>query len=382
MRKERFSDARTGELVKITVPYEDLAFIPNPLPPNWTFPEMLWPILVDAKQALGTLEGIGRTIPDPELLLRPLQQREALRSSSLEGTYATPQELLLFDMDPHPPRSDTDKSNAWLEVSNYGRALREGSSYLTDNPPSLTFIRALHEWLTSGVRGEDKLPGQFRDCQVCIGSDRRFIPSPPAHLQACIDAFEPFLNHANLPFDPLVAAYIVHYQFETIHPFKDGNGRVGRLLLALMTWKGCGLSMPWLYMSAYFERYKDEYIDKLFDVSAHGKWSEWLEFCLQGTIQQSNDAIDRCNRLDQLRKEMHTRTSSGTGRLHQIVENLFITPIITIPKIRDAMNISYPTAQDDIQRLLTAGVLKKLDGERRPAIFYSPEILDIAYSEP
>lgn len=381
MDVSKFTETKTGELVEIRFPYSDHAFVPEPLSPNWQFPSELWPLLAQAKQNLGKLDGIGQTLPNPQLLLRPLQQREALRSSSLEGTYATPEEILLYELDPSEPKSEKDKANDWLEVANYRKALLEGYSYLGERSFSLSFARSLHEWLLTGVRGQDKSPGQFRDCQVCIGSDRRYVPPPVTFLNDCLIEFGESLKSRLQSTDPLVACYLLHYQFEAIHPFKDGNGRVGRLLLALMTWRWCDLSMPWLYMSPFFERYKDEYIDSMFNISANGNWKTFLELCLRGTIVQSQDSIQRCELLNGLNKNMHDRITGGSNRMYRIVEDLFDSPILTVPMVKDRLDVSYPTAQSDVKALVGEGILKQLEGKRRPAIYYAPEIVDIAYSE-
>ena len=376
----RFTDSKTGTLVPISTPAKDWAFIPNPLPADTEFPTRLWPLLAEAKEAVGRLDGIGRTLADPGLLLQPLQQREALRSSSLEGTYATPEQLLIYEMDPRDPKSERDQANDWREVSNYGRALREGCRLLDDLPICLRVIRSLHEVLLRGVRGRDKAPGEFRDCQVHVGSDRRYIPPPQNEVGKCLDAFEKHLYEDHPGFDPLVRCYLIHYQFEAIHPFRDGNGRVGRLLLALMTYKWCGLTMPWLYMSAFFERYKDEYIDNLFRVSTEGAWGKWLEFCLRGTVEQANDAIRRCELLGKLRVEYHNRVQGGSGRDYVLIEDLFKYPVLTIPSVQRKHSVSYPTAKSDVQRLIDLGILSEaLD--QRPRTFYAHEVLRIAYEE-
>ncbi len=380
---EKFTARMTGELVPVRTPREDHAFVPDPLPPRWKIPERLWPTLAGAKQLLGKLDGIGLTIPNPELLLRPLQQREALRSSSLEGTYATPVDLLLFELSPREPQSRDDRVNAWLEVSNYGRALREGFSSLKEGAPlSLYFIRQLHAWLLRGVRGEEARPGEFRQGQVHIGSDRRFVPAPIERLTECLTAFEQQLANRDDALDPLVACYVLHYQFEAIHPFRDGNGRVGRLLLALMTWLWCDLSRPWLYMSPFFERYKDEYIDLLFNVSARGEWTRWVEFCIRGTVEQAQDAIRRCESLGELKKTMHAAATQGSARLHELVERLFESPVVTVPLVQQHFGVSYPTAKSDIDRLVGAGVLARLGNRTHPMVFYAPQIFEIAYGDP
>lgn len=385
MDPSKFTSSAIGRIVEIVLPRsdkKDWAFLPNRFDFGWRFPEKLWPMLSDAKQAIGTLEGTGRRLPNADLLLRPLQSREALRSSSLEGTYATPADLLLFDLEPESaPMSKSVAKPSTKEVSNYGRALREGYEYLRSGPLSLMLIRQMHERLLTGVRGEDKSPGEFRKDQVYVGSDRRFIPPPPEHLLGALEDFQSCLRLTDRPYDPLVYAYMLHYQFEAIHPFRDGNGRVGRVLLALSTWLWCDLTKPWLYMSPYFDDYRDEYIDRLFRVSTHADWAGWIEFCLRGTIEQATDAIDRCERLLCLRDEMKNRVGGdGSARLHMTIDYLLEHPVLTIPYLAEKYRVTYPTAKSDVDKLVKLKILTKYDN-RRPAVFLSPEIFAIAYDK-
>ncbi|PXF59451.1 MAG: Fic family protein [Deltaproteobacteria bacterium] len=380
MDVSKFTEEKTGKLVPVNVPEKDWAFTPDPLPPKWQFPASLWPLLSKARESLARLDGIGRTLPNPELLLHPLQSREALRSSSLEGTYASPQQLLLFELEPREPKSESDPANAWLEVSNYGRALRQGMHFLQRLPLCLRLIRELHKTLLTGVRGKDKAPGEFRKLQVQIGSDRRFIPPPANYLPACLDAFEKRLNQEDLNYDPLVRCYMLHYQFEAIHPFIDGNGRVGRVLLSLMVYKWCDLTMPWLYMSAFFEQYKDEYIDNLFRVSSRGEWERWIEFCLRGTVAHAEDSVRRCDAL-RILKERYIQKAGGLSvRAHTIIDDLFTSPVLRIPDVAKKYSITYPTAKTDVQGLVKEDVLQEIE-DIRPRTFFSPDIFEIAYGE-
>ncbi len=381
MDSSKFNKNRTGELVKIYLPEADWAFVPYPRPQNWEFPEHLWPLLAQAKESIARLDGIGRTLPNPELLLRPLQSREALRSSSLEGTYASPQELLLFELQPRTPKSQRDRANDWLEVSNYGKALRQGMTLLEEIPLSLRLIRELHRTLLNGVRGRERSPGEFRQYQVHVGASRRYIPPPPERLQECLNEFEKQMNQEDIKYDALVRCYLLHYHFEAIHPFRDGNGRVGRVLLSLMVYKWCNLSMPWLYMSAYFEQFKDEYISNLFRVSSEGSWEPWIDFCLRGTISQANDSIRRCEELRRLRDTFHKKADVGSRRAHTIIEDLFTVPIVIVSALARRCSVSYPTAKADVEQLAQRGILKEMEGTR-PKAYYSPEILRIAYGEP
>jgi Fic family protein len=381
MDSSKFSKHRTGELVEIYLPEADWAFVPDPLPPDWEFPGHLWPLLTQARESIARLDGIGRTLPNPQLLLHPLQSREALRSSSLEGTYASPQELLLFELNPRTPKSERDRANDWLEVSNYGKALRQGMALLEELPLSLRLIRELHRTLLDGVRGRERSPGEFRKYQVHVGANRRYIPPPPERLPECLNEFEKQMNQEDIGYDALVRCYLLHYHFEAIHPFRDGNGRVGRVLLSLMVYKWCNLYMPWLYMSAYFEKFKDEYIDNLFKVSSEGNWEDWIDLCLRGTISQANDSIRRCEELRKLRDVFHNQADAASARAHTIIEDLFTVPMVIVSALAKRCSVSYPTAKTDVEQLAKRGILKELEGSR-PKAYYAPEILRIAYGEP
>ncbi|MCI0493128.1 MAG: Fic family protein [Planctomycetes bacterium] len=380
MDSKRFTSGFPGRLVPIELPLKgkDWAFIPRDLPPKWDFPPEFWPLLASAKEALGTLNGIGQTLPDPHLLLRPLQTREAISSSSIEGTYVTPEQLLLYELDPGEPKSASDQVADWNEVFNYGRALLHGLELLKTLPICKRLIRELHGVLMAGVRGRDSSRGEFRQCQVQIGSNGRFVPPPPGEVEQLLGNLEKYVNQEDGRFDPLVRCYLIHYQFEAIHPFKDGNGRVGRVLLALMTSKWLGHSMPWLYMSAYYELFREEYVQYLFDISSRGAWGNWIEFCLRGTIAQANDSIRRCHQFNAMRAEFHSRVDGPSSRTHALIEGLFRTPVVTIPSVCKRFDIAYHTAQVDVERLVSANILQESPGVY-PRAFFAKEIMHIAY---
>jgi Fic family protein len=383
MDRALFTPDGPGQVREIIVEgTKDWAFIPDLLPEKWDLPAEIWPLLVEAREALAKLDGVGRYMPTYNLLLRPLQRREALRSSSLEGTYATPQQLLLFEIDPREPKSSNDPVNDWQEVSNYSKALELGLHLLEEIPVSLRLIKRIHEELLAGVRGHDRDPGNFRRNQVHIGSNRRFVPVPPNELMTCLDSLEKAI-HKNSQIDPLIFCFMVHYQFETIHPFLDGNGRVGRLLLSLMIYKNCQLSRPWLYLSAFFDRYKDEYIDYLFQVSSRGNWKDWIAFCLKATIAQSKDALNRFDKMLNLRTQYMDLLSKRGGniRLNQLIDHLFESPIISVPQLSSMCNISYPTARADIDRLVNAGILVESQIQVRPIVYFAVNIIDIAFGD-
>jgi Fic family protein len=384
MDKNLFTDPRQGKLLKIDIQGSaDWAFIPSPLPDRWKIPYHLWPLLAKAREELARLDGIGRHMPDYELLLKPLQQREALKSSSLEGTYATPEQLLLFEIDPRKPKSQHDQVNSWMEVFNYGEALRMGQKLFNDIPVSVRLFRELHKELLSGVRGHHRDPGNFRRIQVHIGSDRRFIPPPAKEALSTLYELEKYIHQEN-DIDPLIFCFMVHYQFEAIHPFLDGNGRVGRLLLSLMIYKWCKLVSPWLYLSAFFDKHKDEYIDCLFNVSAKGDWFGWIQFCLLATLFQAKDAIQRFDKLVSLRaKYLQAVTDCGGSiRLPKVIDKLLQSPAMTVPRIAKMFAITYPTAKADIDTLVKCKILREGGTKNsRPKLFFAPEIMEVAYGD-
>jgi len=384
MDPSAFGPYAPGKLVEANLPASRCAFVPHDLSTEWEMPSSLWPLVVEARESIGRLDGIGSHIPNHNLLLRPLQQREALRSSSMEGTYATPQELFLFQADPEDHPVNDERVSDWREVDNYARALAAGQAMIDDGYPlSRSLLRALHAQLMRGVRGQSKEPGEFRRTQVQVGHDARFVPPPPEHMEPCLEQLSDVLQAAPA-IDPLVWAFVVHYQFETIHPFKDGNGRVGRLLLSLQFYQAMGLSNPWLYMSAFFERYKDEYINGLFQVSAANDWEQWLTLCLRGARDQADDAIRRVEALVELRdrfRQLVAGQSGASARLADIVEGLFATPVVTAPELTRRFDVTYPTAKSDIKRLSELGILEKGPSRRRPQPFLAGPIIKTAFDE-
>jgi Fic family protein len=376
-----FTDSMTGVLVPVLKPTADvsIAFVPNPLPPAWEWPGSLWPLLLEARRALASLDGTGKHLPDPDILLQPLQGREAQLSSQLEGTFTDPQQQVLFQDDPKYPTSKNDPNNPFREVFNYRRALlsrREGG---IDLPISLRLIRELHEILMDGVRGSEQRPGEFRTIQNQIGYPARFVPPPPQHLPDALDAFEKYLYETG-GFDPLVRAFLAHYQFETIHPFRDGNGRVGRLLLSLIIKDWCGLSDQWLYMSAFFEKRKREYMDLMLSVSTQGAWESWIRFCLEGVVIQSIDAEKRCDKLLMLHKDFHERLKGGSVRLSKLVDRLFSSPVISVNQYKRRFAVTYPTARSDLRKLEAFGIVEPLENWEQ-ITYYCPSIYRVTYGE-
>lgn len=386
----QFTPHSPGELITVSgLRDASHAFLPHQFPPTWLWPEALSPLLLAAHQELARLDGIGRRLRDPNMPLRPLQTREAQRSSQLEGTFTRPRQQMLFELEPAPAKSAADDVNAYRaddvnayrEVANYGQALRLGLAAIQDGEPfSQSLIRNLHRTLLEGVRGSTSHPGQFRQRQVQIGRPARFVPPPPLYLPDLLDNFEQQARRVERIYDPLVEAFLMHYQFTVIHPFEDGNGRVGRMLLALMIARWCGLSNPWLYMSEYFDDNKDQYLTGLLRVSTHNDWQGWIGFCLQGVVVQTKAAERRCTRLVQLSTSFKKRinTLAGSWRLQSIADSLFLFPAVRISSLREQYGVTYPTAKADVNRLMSVGILQELPGSC-PEAFYSPEILEITF---
>jgi len=382
LKSAAFGKRKTGILVPIhgseQTPH---GFVPNALPPEWSWPIDLWPLLLEAHKALANLNGTGKHLPNPSLILRPLQRREAQKSSSLEGTYTEPKQQALFELDPTYPDSADDPVNARREVFNYAEALRHRQSQRHQLPVSLRLVRDLHRILMDGVRGSDKNPGEFRTLQNQIGRPARFVPAPPQLLPTLLGDLENYL-HAPRTLDPLVEAFLVHYQFEAIHPFMDGNGRVGRLLLAILIEEWCSLSGQWLYTSAYFDSNRDRYLDLLFRVSTKGEWTEWIDFCLRGVVETAKDTQRRCETLVALHRDFHDRLRKGAGsvRLAAIVDDLFVTPIAVAARVAQRHGVSYPTARADLDRLYKAAIVRPLEGASHIA-FYCPKIFEVTYAD-
>lgn len=299
-------------------------------------------------------------------------------SSRIEGTVARLEDLLRFEADP----SEEEQVPDVREVANYVAALDHGLSRLGEPPVCLRLIREMHERLLREVRGEDRRPGEFRQCQNFIGrrgqspAQARFVPPPVPEMTAALNDLEQFIaNPGGLPV--LLQLALIHYQFETIHPFMDGNGRVGRLLISLLLCeRGC-LPGPLLYLSAYFERHRDAYMDQMLQVSQAGAWEGWLRFFLRGVAEQARDAIRRSHRLLDLWQSYRTRLTSARtpALLLRLVDKLFELVAITIPKAGQLLDVTPRAAQQNVEKLEAAGIVKEVTGKQRHRIYVAHEIV-------
>lgn len=392
MDLERFRTSPTGRLVKVGRGEATYwAFVPHPLPPSLTLNAGVVRVLSEADRALGELAGLGHSLPNPHLFIRPFIRREAVLSSRIEGTRADVADLYAYEVQqPRLPGPATSADEADVrEVANYVRALEYGLERVATLPISLRLIRELHEHLLEGVRGAYATPGEFRTRQNWIGppestlSTARFVPPPPPEMRESLDAFEKYLHRGN-DHPPLVRLALVHYQFEAIHPFVDGNGRIGRLLLSLLLINWELLPLPLLYLSAYFEQHRQDYYDLLMAVSERGAWSEWLAFFLRGVAEQSRDTIVRARKLQDLREDWRRRLTQARAPalLLQLADSLFEAPVLTIPQAQRILGVRhYNSAKLNVEKLVSAGVLQPLDDATYGKTFVASEIIDIVGGE-
>lgn len=354
------------------------AFVPAPLPPELDWTPRLISALSDADRLVGRLAGEGGRLPNPHILIHPFVQREAVLSSKMEGTLATLGELLAAEAGVTVDRSPDDLR----EVGNYVVALEHGISKLKKLPLCVRLTRELHEKLMTGVRGQQAAPGQFRKTQNWIGkpgstiATASYIPPPPGEIEPCLAAWEKFLNESRLP--PLVTIALAHYQFEAIHPFLDGNGRVGRLLITLFLIERKILPTPLLYLSAFFEASRRDYYDGLRGVSERGAWNDWLEYFLLGVARMSEDALNRATRINQLLAQWQKKVSGeSSSNPLRVVELLGANPFITARGTADKLGIAFTTAQRAIERLERANIVKQVGAAKRDRVYCAAALLDI-----
>jgi Fic family protein len=369
-----FKRSPSGRLVRASAGY--WAFVPNNLPPKLEWDDALVSLMSNADIAIGTLSGLGEALPNPHLLIYPFIRREAVLSSRIEGTQSSLSDLLLFEA------TEIEKRGDVREVQNYVRALENGLKRLSELPLSLRFIREMHSILMEGVRGEHASPGEFRQSQNWIGSpgaslnEATFIPPPVPDMQQCLNQLEKFL-HAGNKLPPLVEAALVHYQFETIHPFLDGNGRIGRLLVTMLLCQRNVLSKPLLYLSAFFERHRQNYYDLLMKVSSTGAWRQWIEFFLKAVIEQSEDAVSRSRRLQELHRgyTQLAREKRLPPTALQLVELALMKPVLSTNTAQKFLKVTYPGAQKAIKALQEAGILTEITGRKRDKAYAANAVL-------
>lgn len=357
------------------------AFYPNPVPRRVELSPATVKLLDEATGAVHRLGGVGRLLPNPHLLIGPQLRLEAVLSSRIEGTKTDVSQLLRYEAGAVFGGEDADDAQ---EVSNYVVAMEHGLRRAAEGfPMSVRLLREMHELLLAGIRGQHRRPGELRESPVWIGgntlADAVFVPPPPDVLGEVLGDLERFLHETDMPL--LVQLAIAHYQFEAIHPFLDGNGRIGRLLIPLMLVLRGALSQPLLYLSAYFEQYRTQYYDHLLATSQSGDLTPWIEFFLRGVRQQARDAEERTVRLVELQAGLRGELLNE-GRPNSVIrlaEYLFAVPLVTAARVEQLLGVTRPTAQTAIDALVERGELAEVTGRDRNRIYEAPRIFEAAY---
>jgi Fic family protein len=337
-------------------------------------------LLEKAWLACGRLDAITALLPDPDLFLYGYVRREAVLSSQIEGTQSSLSDLLLFELDAVPgvPFDDV------VEVSNYVAALEHGLARLREGFPLCNrLLREIHARLLARGRGADKQPGEFRRSQNWIGGTRpgnaQFVPAPPEEVEICMAALERFLHDPTAP-GALIKAALAHVQFETIHPFLDGNGRVGRLLIALVLHQGGVLGQPLLYLSLYFKQHRAEYYRLLDAVRRDGDWEAWMDFFLEGVAVTASGAVDTAHRLlalfnaDAVRVQTLGRATANTLRIFDVLRR---RPLASIDALAAQTGLSFPTVARAVEALDRLDIVQEITGKKRERIFAYRAYLDV-----
>jgi len=358
------------------------AFVPPALPPEPSLGlDKLYGLLDEANRALGRLDGVTSILPDTPLFLYMYIRKEALLSSQIEGTQSSLSDLLLFESDEAPgvPLDDVQ------EVSNYIAAMNYGLERLRDGMPlSNRLIREIHEVLLAKGRGSTKQPGEFRRSQNWVGGSRpgnaTYVPPPYNMLHDLMGDLEAFIHSEEVDLPVLIKAALVHVQFESIHPFLDGNGRLGRLLITFLLCMDGALKEPILYLSLYFKTHRQYYYELLQRVRKTDDWEAWLKFFLEGVKETSDQAADTAKQIlelfdaDRQKIESLGRPATSALRVHQQMQS---KPILSVPSAADALNLSAPTIRKSINHLIDLDIVREITGKQRDRLFVYSGYLDI-----
>ncbi|RMF92821.1 MAG: Fic family protein [Candidatus Schekmanbacteria bacterium] len=373
-----FNENKPGRIIKALQGYE--AFVPNPLPPDIKLSWSLVKEISDAERNLSRLESTVNFLPNPKLLINPFVRREAVLSSQIEGTQASLSDLFYFEALKTTEKDLPDVK----EVSNYAFALESIFEEKNNTELTLEFLKELHKKLFRNTNKGFNSPGEFRKSQNWIGpkgctlNEAFFVPPPPEEMKNALKEFEKYLiTPSHLP--ALINIALIHYQFETIHPFNDGNGRIGRILTVMLLHKYGLLSKPLLYLSAYFEKNRSEYYRLLLAVSQKGEWEKWIRFFLRGISEQSRDVVERINLLLSIRQRYRNKLQAvrSSALLLKLIDDLFANPAITVSRVAESCNITPRAAQKNIDKLLAEGILKEITGKKRNRVYVASEIVRI-----
>lgn len=372
---------RAGQYIRQASNYR--AFIPAPLPPipPIAYDRDLTLLLSNADRCLGRLDGVASVLPNPDLFVAMYVKHEAVLSSQIEGTQSTLEDVLQFEIDAHGHDVPKDVQ----EVVNYVKAMNFGIDRLKEFPLSLRLIREIHGELLKGVRGEVKNPGEFRKSQNWIGpgnsglSEAIFVPPPVHEMMIALGDLEKFLHDDSYPI--LVQCALAHAQFETIHPFLDGNGRVGRLLITLLLCERQILHRPLLYLSYYLKAHRSEYYDRLMAVRNDGNWEGWIRFFLRGIVEVSQSATETARRILDMRENHRQRIIEKAGgrssNALKLLDQLFGQPVTTIKSVEASLQTTFHTANKLVDQLVRLGILNEMTGQKRNRLFIYQPYLDL-----
>ena len=354
-------------------------YLPRPIPRGLDLSPDVVAGLSDADAALGLLQGLGILIRDPSLLIGPYLRREALASSRIEGTQASLSDVLQAEIDDESRTDDTG------EVERYLEATAQAYELAKTLPITQRLVLQVHATLLRGVRGEEKSPGEFRRTPVWVGHTGAtpdtavFVPPLPAHLPELMQDWEIFVNDEGRALPPLIQAALMHYQFETIHPFLDGNGRIGRLLINLLLMERDRLAMPLLYLSNYFETHRDAYYERLQGVRERGDIDAWLVFFLEAVKSQAGDAVARSRRLVEIRESYHSEAIKERSNLARLVEIIVRNPFVTVRSVQVQLEMTNQGARNLIRSAVDRGWLRSLGTRGRGGRerWYASAILEV-----
>jgi len=378
---------RAGQYIKQPTGYR--AFVPSPLPPE---PPIklegdLQNLLSQADRALGRLDGSIQTLPHPDLFVAMYVRKEAVLSSQIEGTQSSLQDVLAAEARVLSSKQPSDVG----EIFNYVGAMNYGLERLQNLPISIRLIREIHAKLLAGTRGQHMTPGELRNSQNWIGpsgctlAEATFVPPPPHEVPIALSNLERFL-HAETPFPLLIKIGLAHAQLETIHPFLDGNGRIGRLLITFLLCEKKVLLKPVLYLSYFFKRYRQQYYEHLQAVRDEGTWERWLTFFLKGVFEVSRQATNTARQILSLREQHRQLIINQLGRAagngHRVLEHLYQNPIVSVTDVQQLIGTTYPAANNLVTRIVKHGILQELTGQKRNRRFIYMDYIRLFHDEP
>jgi len=379
MNPKDFKQSSAGKCFK--TPQRYWAFTPAALPPPIDFTVDLIHQLSEANRLLGELSGTGKLLPNPYLLISPYIRREAVSSSRIEGTLTSLSDLFFFES----AESEKPRVPDVIEVRNYVKAMEYGLQRLAKLPVSTRLVREIHKVLMENVRGGNATPGELRKSQNwigppgCILNNATYVPPPVNEMKKSLSDWEKFI-HSKQDIPILIQCALMHYQFEAIHPFLDGNGRIGRLLITFFLCERKYLTQPLLYVSAFFDRFRKEYYSRLLAVSQRGEWNQWIQFFLNGVITQSTEAISDAEVILSLHAEYRRlieESKKVPESAYRLCEEIFLNPVVSISTLSKKWQIPFNSVKTGVNRLIKLGILREEADRKRNKLFVASKLMEL-----